>query len=200
MLGPGGPDSTFSINNLDPAAAYDLYLYAQNGGYGTTVTIFTINGASQYATNTGNIATFIQGTNYVVYQGLAPNASGVISGTFNVAKVADNAAFNGLQIVKTSKPNTNPPNITSVAVSNGSITIKWVNGGTLESSPSLGTPVWTSTGNRTRKNREELVLRAGRAERSARAATAAARRSHVQPRHLRRRARGRPHARASSTT
>lgn len=39
------------------------------------------------------------------------------------------------------------PNITSVAVSSGSITINWVNGGTLESSPSLGTPVWTSTGN-----------------------------------------------------
>ena len=41
-LGPGGPDSTFSINHLDPAVAYDLYLYAQNGGYSTTVTIFTI--------------------------------------------------------------------------------------------------------------------------------------------------------------
>jgi len=40
------------------------------------------------------------------------------------------------------------PNITSVAIAGGSITIQWTNGGTLESSPTLGgAPVWTSTGN-----------------------------------------------------
>src|SRR5207247_2531355 len=123
------------------------YLYAQNGGYALTVTIFTINGASQYATNTGNIASFIQGTNYVLYQGLAPDASGVISGTFNVAKVADNAAFNGLQIMQAAKPNTSTPKITSIASTGGQITIQWTGGGTLESTPSLTAPVWTSTGN-----------------------------------------------------
>lgn len=42
-----------------------------------------------------------------------------------------------------------PPRITSVAISGGSITVKWSNGGTLESSPSLGGAVWTSTGNST---------------------------------------------------
>ena len=40
------------------------------------------------------------------------------------------------------------PNITSVAVAGGTITIQWSNGGTLESAPTLGgSPVWTSTGN-----------------------------------------------------
>jgi hypothetical protein len=39
------------------------------------------------------------------------------------------------------------PNITSAVISGGTITIQWVNGGTLESSPSLDNPTWTSTGN-----------------------------------------------------
>ena len=37
--------------------------------------------------------------------------------------------------------------IDSVAISAGQITIKWSHGGTLESSPTLVNPVWTSTGN-----------------------------------------------------
>ena len=105
------------------------------------LTIFTINGVSQYATNRGNISSFIQGTNYVVYQGLASSASGVISGTFNVAKVADNAAFNGLQILKASKPSSGAPKITSIAATGGQIKIQWTGGGTLESTPSLTAPV-----------------------------------------------------------
>ncbi|HEX2748936.1 MAG TPA: hypothetical protein VHM91_13105, partial [Verrucomicrobiales bacterium] len=48
-LGPGGPNSTISINHLDPAVAYDLFFYSQNGGYGNTATVFTINGLSKTA-------------------------------------------------------------------------------------------------------------------------------------------------------
>ena len=39
------------------------------------------------------------------------------------------------------------PHIDSITVSAGQVTIRWSNGGTLESSPSLTSPVWTSTGN-----------------------------------------------------
>jgi hypothetical protein len=99
-LGTGGPDSTFAINNLNPAFTYDLYLYAQNGGYGNTATIFTIGGNQQIASNAGNIGSFIQNTNYVLYSGLVPDGAGTISGTFNDFAVANNAAFNGLQIVE----------------------------------------------------------------------------------------------------
>ena len=38
-----------------------------------------------------------------------------------------------------------PPHLSSSALSNGRITIQWINGGTLESSPGLSNPVWTST-------------------------------------------------------
>ena len=103
-LGPGGPDSTFSINHLDPSLTYDLYLYAQNGGYSNTSTVFMINGASKIATNVGDIPTLIEDTNYVVYRGLAPNSSGTISGTFNDFAAANNAAFNGLQILQIPEP------------------------------------------------------------------------------------------------
>ena len=101
VLGPAGPNATFSINNLDPASTYDIYFYAQNGGYSNTATIFTIGATSLTATNVAPAATtFIQGRNYVVFSAIAPNASGVISGTFNDAAPANNAAFNGLQIVQ----------------------------------------------------------------------------------------------------
>ena len=39
------------------------------------------------------------------------------------------------------------PVITSVTAVGGAVTVKWNNGGVLESSPSLSSPVWTSTGN-----------------------------------------------------
>ncbi len=99
-LGPGGVDSTFSLSNLNPGSTYDLYLYAQNGGYSNTATIFAINGFSQTATNPGfEPGAFVQDQNYVLYLGLVPSG-GTIAGTFNDAAAANNAAFNGLQLVE----------------------------------------------------------------------------------------------------
>lgn len=108
-LGPLGPASTFSINNLDRAFTYDVYLYSQNGGYASTASIFTINGISRIATNAGDIGTFVENTNYVLYEGLVPDVFGGIAGTFNSAKALDNAAFNGLQIVQRAAPPPPPP-------------------------------------------------------------------------------------------
>ena len=53
----------------------------------------------------------------------------------------DNIAFYDIA------PGTPAPVITSVAAAGGVVTVKWANGGVLESSPSLSSPVWTSTGN-----------------------------------------------------
>jgi hypothetical protein len=39
------------------------------------------------------------------------------------------------------------PRISSIAISNGQVTVQWINGGTLESTPGLTAPVWTPTGN-----------------------------------------------------
>jgi hypothetical protein len=48
------------------------------------------------------------------------------------------------------KTSTSAPQITSARVSTGTITIQWTGGGTLESAPSLASPItWTSTGNST---------------------------------------------------
>ena len=110
-LGPSGPNATFSINNLDPSSTYDLYLYSQNASFQNTATIFTINGVSLTATNAGGspvplTTTFIEGTNYVKFSGLVPGLTGVISGTFNDVPVANNAAFNGFQLVQVPEPST----------------------------------------------------------------------------------------------
>lgn len=53
----------------------------------------------------------------------------------------DNIAF-----YDAAPPVTAEPKITSFAVTAGSIAIQWTGGGTLESSPALSSPVWTSTG------------------------------------------------------
>jgi hypothetical protein len=57
----------------------------------------------------------------------------------------DNLAF--YDIAPTTVPSTPLPHIDSIQAQTGSITIKWSNGGTLYSSPSLVSPAWTSTGN-----------------------------------------------------
>jgi hypothetical protein len=58
----------------------------------------------------------------------------------------DNVAV--YDIPSTVVPPSNPPHIDSIAVSKGTVSITWSNGGTLESAPALGSAaVWTSTGN-----------------------------------------------------
>jgi hypothetical protein len=49
------------------------------------------------------------------------------------------------------------PHIDRITVSNNQVTIQWSGGGTLESSPSLGTPAWTSTGNSSGSFTENLA-------------------------------------------
>lgn len=101
-----GPDGFFSVTNLDPGV-YNLYLYAQNGGYSNTTTRFTVAGISQIVTNNDTApgpGAFVPGVNYVVYPGLVVNTGGTIAGSFNVAEAANNAAFNGLQLVLVPEP------------------------------------------------------------------------------------------------
>ncbi|HEX2750562.1 MAG TPA: lamin tail domain-containing protein, partial [Verrucomicrobiales bacterium] len=65
-------------------------------------------GLSKTAANSGNFGSFAENINYVRFTAVMPDASGTISGTFNDAAAANNAAFNGLQIV-TSGPVEPPP-------------------------------------------------------------------------------------------
>jgi hypothetical protein len=57
----------------------------------------------------------------------------------------DNIAFYDIAPATVQTPTA--PHIDSIQASNGSITVKWSNGGTLESTSSLISPTWTSTGN-----------------------------------------------------
>ena len=105
VLGPGGPNSTFSINHLNPLSSYDIYVYAQNGGYSNTASTFTVGGITKIANNDlGPGGSFVENTNYVRFTGVVPDGSGVISGTFNDFEPANNAAFNGIQIVEIPEP------------------------------------------------------------------------------------------------
>lgn len=54
----------------------------------------------------------------------------------------DNLAFYDIAPTTSSRPS-----LDHIAVAGGQVTVKWSNGGTLESSPSLSSPSWTSTGN-----------------------------------------------------
>jgi hypothetical protein len=101
VLGPNGPPSAFAINNLTPGGAYDLYFYSQNGGYSNTATSFTIGATQKVATNVpGNFGpdSFIENTNYVKFAGVVADPTGTIVGEFNDVAIANNAAFNGMQI------------------------------------------------------------------------------------------------------
>ena len=58
----------------------------------------------------------------------------------------DNIAFYDIA-PSSGSSGTGAPVITSIGVTGGQVTVKWNNGGTLQSSPSLQNPTWTSTGN-----------------------------------------------------
>jgi hypothetical protein len=122
VLGPNGPPGLFSINNLTPGGAYDLYFYGQNGGYANTATSFTINGDTKIATNPnipGSFGpdSFIQDVNYVVFTGIVADGAGVISGAFNDVAIANNAAFNGFQIRQAPIPE--PASVASAIIGGG---------------------------------------------------------------------------------
>jgi hypothetical protein len=57
----------------------------------------------------------------------------------------DNIAF--YDVAPTGAVTPTVPHIDSIQVSAGSVTVKWSNGGTLQSSASLNNPSWTTTGN-----------------------------------------------------
>jgi hypothetical protein len=59
----------------------------------------------------------------------------------------DNLAFYDIAPPNAGTPTPSQPHIDSITFSGGQITIHWSGGGTLQSSPTLTNPAWTSTGN-----------------------------------------------------
>jgi len=88
---------TLTVGGLTPGDKYNLYLYAQNGGYNSDNTVFTF-GTSESAVNTAlGDAAFTPGVNYVEFASLTANGSGDLIGT--IAPGAPGAgAISGLQV------------------------------------------------------------------------------------------------------
>jgi len=103
------PTGTFTLANVAPGA-YDLYLYGSNYDHNRG-TMFTVSSGAAHtginATLNSTLTSYVEGVNYVLFQGVTPDASGTISGTWqpNPADGVGNpnlpgeGNFNGLQLV-----------------------------------------------------------------------------------------------------
>lgn len=105
---------TFTLHHV-PAGTYSLYLYGTNydATRGAAFAITTgggtaVNGIST-TINTGQRTSFVLGDNYVVFNGVSPNGSGDISGTWGdvsnpISSLSGEGDFNGLQLVQATVP------------------------------------------------------------------------------------------------
>jgi hypothetical protein len=109
--------NTITLSGLNSGDAYNLYIYAQNGGYDSGGGSYTIGGTTLEAANTGALSStaFIQGNNYVEFVGLTGSSS--IVATENLADAGSGGAnyFNGLQLVDTT-PVVEAPEPSTVAL------------------------------------------------------------------------------------
>jgi hypothetical protein len=91
--------STFTLSNLQPNAAYILYLYAGDGYPETKGTQFAVTGGTAHlginTTTSAQITSFAEGVNYVVFTGVT-DATGNVAGTYKPNSSI--GAFSGLQI------------------------------------------------------------------------------------------------------
>ena len=89
---------TFSIDGLVVGGTYDLYIYAQGGGFNSGAAIFTVNGNSLTVNNVPDESGFDSATadttgNYLLFSNRIATG-GTISGSFT----GGNALFNGFQL------------------------------------------------------------------------------------------------------
>ena len=89
-VGSGG--SPLTLSGLDPASAYDLYLYAASPSGGTT---FTFGGVSRATAAAGSFYDLTENDTYVVFRGLRPDPQ-----TREIVGTASDGPFNGFQIVR----------------------------------------------------------------------------------------------------
>jgi hypothetical protein len=105
---------TFTLHHV-PAGTYTLYLYGTNydatrgAAFAITVGGGTAMGGITTTLNTGQRTSFVLGDNYVVFNGVSPNASGDISGTWGdvtnpTSMLNGEGDFNGLQLVQATVP------------------------------------------------------------------------------------------------
>ena len=96
--------ATFSINHLISGQTYDVYLYAQNGGYNNVKANFTVGGSTLPIDNSlGSGAAFVSGANYLLYSNVVATG-GSISGSFVSTQNANFGSLDGFQIRAVPEP------------------------------------------------------------------------------------------------
>lgn len=91
---------TFTITGLRSDAVYDLYFYAQNGGYANVINLFTVGGETRGVTNTMNASAFIEGENYVRFPAVRPDGGTISGSVVSGIPTSNFIAWNGLQLVE----------------------------------------------------------------------------------------------------
>jgi hypothetical protein len=111
------PSGTFTLHHV-PAGSYTLYLYGANFDNDRGAVFSVSSGAAQGGINTtyndkvGSPANaFVLGANFVVFNGVTPNGSGDINGTFSAVSnpltgQTGEGNFNGLQLIAVPEPAT----------------------------------------------------------------------------------------------
>jgi len=93
---------TNTINNV-PAGVYNLYLYSQNGNFGSRGASFIFNGVTNTVLNNGNNSTFSFGKNYTAFTALTvPAGGGSITFAYTTNSTGTEADFCGVQLVSVS--------------------------------------------------------------------------------------------------
>jgi hypothetical protein len=132
-----------ATNVTDPHNALTLGIF--NAGRGVADTIFNFH-AQQAGTYPMRLV-WENGNGGANVEWFTINADGT------KVLINDTATPTAIKAYQAAAAGTQPPpqspRITTATISSGNITIKWSNGGTLESAPSLTGPTWTSTGNST---------------------------------------------------
>lgn len=154
-FGSGSFDNTMEISGLDPSAKYDIYAYF-TWGWNENWVGYEITEGSGAFTNiwflperdnvtSGTYADIVRGQNYVVFTQLSPSPSGNIHINAN----STDGGWSGLQIAEVSSTGpTMDPDIQSITVSGGSVSLQWISELGVKYSimrkTSLTDPSWTA--------------------------------------------------------
>ncbi len=105
-----GGEISFAIGGLTPGQQYDLYLYSQNAGQANngstrfTVTDPLLGTITADDITAGNVSSFAQNVNYVLFSSLTADNSGDISGSLGVLTGGNYAYLNGFQLATVPEP------------------------------------------------------------------------------------------------
>jgi hypothetical protein len=153
------PLGGITLSNVPPGL-YTLYLYGANVNNDRGATFNFTSGVALGGTNTiinadpgsGPASNFVYAVTYVIYTNVAPDANGVITGTWGavsnpISGNANEGDFNGLQLVRISGSGIVAAPVVSIHLTGTSAVISWnPTNGVLQSATSVAGPYTDITG------------------------------------------------------